>query len=477
MDKITSQLVDFALSFSLEDVSAPGRAAARRHLVDTVACAIAGFRAESAQAAIQVAQGIQGDRLATIFGTGMRASVGFAAMANTIMVRTLDWNDGMLARGGGHPSDMIPGVVGVGESVGASGTDVLTGVIFAYEVLGSLGRVANAHPRGWDQGLFMGPAVALAAGRLYSLSAEELANAVSLSIVPMAPLLVTRRGSLSMWKGAATSVAVMHGVHAAWLAGAGMTGPGEPFSGTAGVFDQVTGRFELVIPANPGGQWVTEVSHMKPFPAESHGQALLSLVPEIRQWAAVDEIESIDVDAYLDLYNAIGRDPSCWDPHTRETADHSLPYLLAVTLVDGELTLDSFSAERIADPALRPVMAKVRVTENKDYTAAYRRPGMELAGAPQVTVRVRRRDGAVLERELTFPKGHSRNPMTDADVNAKFDRATRGLVSEVRREAIRTAWWGIEDAGDIRDLTATLGPYDGDAVRPRSGDPANPTLQ
>src|SRR5262249_43958914 len=154
----------------------------------------------------------------------------FAAMANTVMVRNLDWNDGMLARGGGHPSDMFPGVLAMGEAYRRSGSDVFAAVILAYELLGGLGRVAEAYPRGWDQGLFMGVAVALAAGRLAGLDADELGQAVSLAIVPSIPLLVTRRGELSRWKGAATSVAVQRGIDGVRLARAGMTGPAAPFT-------------------------------------------------------------------------------------------------------------------------------------------------------------------------------------------------------------------------------------------------------
>jgi 2-methylcitrate dehydratase len=459
MDKITDQLVEFSRAFSIDDVTPRGRQFGLRHLVDAIACSVAGYCTESAQAAVQVARATTAARPATVFGAAYSSAPGYAAMANAVMIRGLDWNDGMLAIGGGHPSDMIPGVIAVGESVGASGRDVLEGVILAYEILGAIGNVANSHPRGWDQGLFMGPAIALAAGRLAGLTPEQLGHAVSLSIVPLAPLLVTRRGALSMWKGAATSVAVMHAINAITLAREGMTGPGEPFSGTAGVFDQLTGPFDLKLPAEPGGSWVVEISHMKQFPAESHGQALLALVPELREWSSVADIESIEIDAYLDLYNAIGRDRQAWDPHNRESADHSLPYLLAVALVDGDIDLNSFTPERIADPALRPVMEKVTIREDTEFSAQYRREGMELAGSPRARIRLRRRDGAQFEREVTYPKGHSRNPMTDADVDTKFVSAARGVVSDEHREQIRTAWWGVEQAERISDATATLADF------------------
>jgi 2-methylcitrate dehydratase len=458
MDRITRQLVDYTTAFQLADVSGAARAAALRHLTDTVGCAIAGHFTESAQAAVRVAAGVRGDLEATVFGAGLRSSVGFAAMANTVMVRNLDWNDGMLARGGGHPSDMVSGVLAMGEAYQRSGSDVFAALILAYELLGGLGRVAEAYPRGWDQGLFMGVAVALAAGRLAGLDAAQLGQAASLAIVPSIPLLVTRRGALSMWKGAATSVAIQRGIDAVRLAAAGMTGPDEPFAGVSGVFDQVTGPFDVTLPANGDGPMVIEVSHLKHFPAEGHAQALLGVLPEIREFAAVEDIERIDVEAYRVLVNAIGSDPSCWDPHNRETADHSLPYLLAAALVDGDITLDSFRPERIADPALRPVMARVHVRENPDFTAGYRQ-GSAMAADPRVAVRVVRTDGAEFTCEVTYPRGHPRNPMTDADVDAKFNRACRGILTDDRRDGIRAAWTGIEDVENIATLTATLADF------------------
>lgn len=455
MDAVTEELVDYTRSFQLDNVPSAARQAARRHLLDAVGCVVAGHRTSAARAAAAVAVSVQGEPGATVFGAKAKSALSFAAMANTVAVRSLDWNDGMLARGGGHPSDMIPGVVAAGEAFGADGRDVIAATILAYELLGGLGKVADAYPRGWDQGLFMGTAVALAAGKVAGLTRTQLANAVSLAIVPAIPLLVTRRGELSMWKGAATSVAVQHGLHAMLLARVGMTGPAAPFAGSCGVFDQVTGGpFEVRLPANGAGPMVIELSHLKVFPAEGHSQALLELVPDILAFATPPEIESIEVEAYQVLVNAIGTDPSCWDPGNRETADHSLPYLLAVALVDGDITTESFTETRIADPALRPVMRKVSVTENPAYTAEYRK-GSAMTADPHLSVRVRRRDGAVLRREAFYPKGHHSNPMTDADVSAKFDRACRG-ISQAGRDRIRQAWWHIESAVGLGEPVAAL---------------------
>jgi 2-methylcitrate dehydratase len=463
MDEVTAGLVDYAQVFSWEGLSGAARTATLNHVFDAVACAVAGSATEPAQIAARLAGTERGDEQAVVWGAGLTSTPAHAAFANTIMVRTLDWNDGMFAKAGGHPSDMVAPLVAIGEVVGASGRSVLEAVALAYEVLGALGNqgAASSTKRGWDQGLYMGVATALAIGKLRGMSRDQLANAVSLSIVPAVPLMVTRRGELSMWKGAATAAAVLHAIQATRWAEAGITGPAEPFAGGSGVFDQISGGpFELTLPAYPD-RMIVEISHQKVYPAESHSQALIAVMPRVLEWAgAVEAIESIDIAAYLRLYVAIGSDPSVWDPKNRETADHSLPYLLARALVDGDVSVDSFTAARIADPTLRPVMAKIHITEDPRLTEEYRPAGMEVAGAPHTVLTVTRNDGAVFTEDVTYPRGHLMNPMTAADLDAKLDRASIGILKESRREEIRRAWWALESAPRVADVVATLARFD-----------------
>jgi 2-methylcitrate dehydratase len=456
MDRTTEQLVSYAASFSPSTLTEPVRHAATQHLVDSMACAIAGRSAEPARIAVKLARAVRMEPGARVLGDGSGTSVELAAFANTIMVRSWDWNDGMLAKGGGHPSDMVCGILAAGELVHASGLEVLVAMTLSYELLGALGNAAPVRDRGWDQGTFMGVATALGVSRLLGLREEQMGHAVSLALVPNVPLRVTRTGKLSMWKGCATAAAVRNAVFAVLLAREGMTGPEEPFEGKTALWGQVTGPFEVSLPAHPGGSYVVELSHLKQFPAETHSQALLGFVPRIVAWTAVEEIDAIDVEIYWQAYHEIGSDPSRWDPQTRETADHSLPYLLAVALCDGAITLGSFRPERYLDPSLRPLMRKISVRENPEYTAAFRPPGAGIAGQPRARIAVRNRWGGTLIEEVSYAKGHSKNPMSDADINAKLDTACRGVVSADQRERIREAWWKVADADDIATAIATM---------------------
>ncbi len=452
MDRVTEQLVEYTQGFDPGSLSAGIRSAAVDRVVDSLACAIVGFTSEPGRIALEAARGFTSDRPASVFGAGFATTEELAAFANTTMVRSWDWNDGMLAQGGGHPSDMIPAVLAAGEAQHASGAEVIDTIVLAYELLGALGNVAPTRASGFDQGTFMGLSAALAIGRLRGLDEAQLANAISLALVPHVPLRVTRTGNLSMWKGAATASAMHSALFAVRLAGLGMTGPEEPFEGVSGLWEKATGPWELILPAQPGGQMVVEISHLKQLPAETHSQALLGLVPKVREFAKADEIESIRIETYYQAWHEIALHPSKWDPTTRETADHSLPYLLAVAMVDGTITPASFMPERIADPALRPLMQKISVVEDEAFTAVFRPGGNSIAGQPRARMVVTRTGGEVFSEEVGYHKGHASNPMTRADIDDKFDAASEGIVDPDTRDRIREVGWTIDAADNVADV-------------------------
>jgi 2-methylcitrate dehydratase len=460
VDKTTQQLVEFAQAFSVDQLTPSVRDAATLRIVDSIACAVVGFGSDAGQVAVQAARGVRSDPSATVFGAGFRTSPELASFANTTMVRAYDWNDGMLAKGGGHPSDMIPAVLAAGQTVHAGGEQVLLGIALAYELLGALGNSAPVRDRGWDQGTFMGCAAALGIAKVLGLSGDVMANAVSLAVVPHMPLRVNRTGQLSMWKGAATASAMHSATFAVRLAQLGMTGPEEPFEGKTGMWEQVTGPFDVSLPANDSGLAVIEISHLKQFPAETHSQALLGVMPAVREWRPVDQIQSIEIEAYWQAYHEIAMHPTRWDPSTRETADHSLPYLLAVMLVDGRIGVrSSFTPERIADQSLRPIMQKISVRENDEFTASFRPPGKGISGNPRMRLTVTDTSGEQFVEEVGFHRGHYRNPMSPDDINAKLDMAAEGVLDDNLRDVIRRAWWTLGEGDDIDKVIETLSDF------------------
>lgn len=426
--------------------------AAKRTMVDTIGCAVGGIDAPPARIAREMAGDVTAKLAATVMGSRARSTAELGAFANAVMVRYLDYNDMYFSPvgGGGHPSDIISTAIAVGEALGSSGRDVLLSVVVGYEVLGALAGTVRLRERGWDQGLNAVVATAVMAGKLLGLTKEQLGHAISLAIIPHIPARQTRVGELSMWKGCATAGAARNGIFAALLASKGMTGPPEPFEGFDGIKQLVTGPFELALPTAPG-PFVIERTHTKSRPAEYNAQGPLDLILRLRPKIDLAHVQRIHVDTYWLAYSEIGMEKQKWDPQTRETADHSIPYLLAVALVDGDVGLGSFTLDRVRDARLRPLMAKISVAEDKDYS---RRFPAELGCRISVTG-----SGGTMTEEVLFPKGHARNPMSDAEIDRKFDALveTRGSRDAEICRGVRTTLWSLETVKDMTSVVEPLG--------------------
>lgn len=450
MDRTTERLVAYTGRFSEAELTASALAKATDIVVDSMACAVVGAGSEPAEMIAKVARRVQGAPAATVFGYGFQTSPELAALANSMMVRTYDYNDAYF----GHPSDMIPGVLAAGEIAHASGLQVLAAIALAYEIYGAFERSCPRVKSGFDQGTFMNVGVALAAGKLWQLAPEQLADAASLALVPNLPLGVSRWGELSMMKGCATAFSVRNGLFAAMLAREGFTSAPEPYEGIYGLH-HVTGAFELRLPLEE--KWrVVEMAYIKPIPAENNTIGLTELAPKIRAWTPVEEIASIDIELARGYEVHLGDEPK-YDPKTRETADHSFPYILARALVDGAITLESYAPEKIADPALRPLMRKIRVHGSDEL----RRIMSESKGpeAKPAKIRVKTASGREFAEEIMGHSGHPDRPqhLRRAAINAKLDLCASAVrLRDGQRESIREAWWNVAKAADICAPIATM---------------------
>ena len=442
MDKTTEALARYVTSLRSEDLSPGAVHEAKRHLIDSLGCAMGGYGSEPAAIARRVAPAVSGGPSARLLGEGRPTTPEAAAFANSAMIRFLDANDTYIARGSGHPSDMLGALLAAAESQDASGRQLLLATVAGYEVFGALADQVSLRDRGWDQAVFIAPASAAGAGLLLGLSAEQMGDALAIAATANVATRQTRAGELSMWKGCATAVAAKAGLFAAQLAREGMTGPTEAFEGRHGLWEQATGPFELGALGGHGRPFAIERTNFKFFAAEYHAQAPLALALGLRAKVKVEEIESIDVQIYAMAYSEIGSEPAKWDPRTRETADHSLPYMLAVALEDGRITPASFEPHRYLDPRLRPLMNRIRVSENPEFTGRF---PQELLSQIQVVTR----SGQRLIERAEYPKGHARNPMTDADVEKKFRDLSSGVLASDQIDAALGALRRLEDADRI----------------------------
>jgi 2-methylcitrate dehydratase len=293
---------------------------------------------------------------------------------------------------------------------------------------------------------------ALLSARLMGLSPRQTIDALALAGVNSASLRQTRVGQLSMWKGCAFAHAARTGVFAATLARHGMTGPSEIFEGEMGFWKQVSGAFEL--PALGGGQVPFKIldTSIKFYPAEYHAQsaieAALALRPKIGD---VKQIAAITIQSFDAAVEIIGGDEEKWRPTSRETADHSLPYCVAVALMDGEVSLDQFTTERIADPALRALMERIAVVRNAELTQGYPE------GIPN-RLEVTLRSGEQLTHQVTYPRGHARNPMTDAEVEEKFGRLAAPVLSREQIDRCLKTLWRLEEIDDTGQVLRLFEP-------------------
>jgi 2-methylcitrate dehydratase len=448
MDPTTQYLSDYARGLTYEDLSPEVVHQVKRTLVDTLGCAVGAFDSEPASIARRMASRVQGHPPGRILGTSQETSPDLAAFVNTILVRYLDCNDAYAARGTGHPSDMIPGVLAAASAQRSNGRAVITAIAAAYEVFC---RLADEFPlKGWDQGMFAAIGAACGVGMILGLDRKAMANAISIAITSGVPLGVTRIGELSMWKGCATAAAVRTAMFAAELAAEGMTGPSRPFEGRDGLWQHL--GVEAPKWEGFGGRAqpfrITGTS-FKAYPSVVHTQGPIGLVLELRQQIGTAEIESVHISTYGEAVRRTATEAEKWDPKTRETADHSIPYLVAAALQDGGVTPATFTPSRVQDPALRLLIKKLRVVEEPEFTRRY-------PAESCTRIEVTTTDGQHVAAETSQPKGHYRNPLTDGEVEAKFSGLASGALEAEGCDRVIAEVWNLENAATVNRLFESL---------------------
>jgi 2-methylcitrate dehydratase len=448
MDPTTECLSDYACRLTYEDLSPAAIHQVKRTLVDSLGCALGAIDSEPASIARRMASRVQGNPPARIFGTAQETSTDLAAFVNTILVRYLDCNDAYAARGTGHPSDMTPGVLAVADGHRMDGRAVITAITAAYEVFC---RLADDIPlKGWDQGMFAAIGATCGAGMILGLDRKAMGNAISIAITTGVPLGVTRIGELSMWKGCATAAAVRTAVFAAELATEGMTGPGHPFEGRDGLWQHL--GVEAPKWEGFGSQarpFRITATSFKAYPSVVHTQGPIGLVLELRERLGTAEIESVHVATYGEAVRRTATEMEKWDPETRETADHSTPYLVAAAFQDGGVTPATFAPSRVRDPALRSLIKKLKVVEEPEFTRRY---PTESCTRIEVTTT----DGRRVVAETSHPKGHHRNPLTDGELEGKFRGLASGALGADGCDRVLAEVWNLENAATLDRLFESL---------------------
>jgi 2-methylcitrate dehydratase len=411
---LAEELAEYADELSYDDLDEDTVETTKARLIDSVACAYAGRDEPPVDNLLRYATRKNGERDASVLVDGSTTTVEHSAFANGALIRYLDWNDTYLSKEPAHPSDNFGAVLAAADAYDASGRDLVLAAVLAYELQCRLCDASSLRKNGWDHVNYGLVSATLAVGKLAGLSKDEMVEALGLAINPHAAMRQARAGELSEWKGFAFANVDRNAAVAVELAAEGLNGPAPIFEGKFGFFNQLTGEFGLDPDSfgGRGGDFKINETYIKYYPVEYHAQAAVNIVMDLTEEVDTEDIERIENETYEAAVSIISEEEEKWDPETRETADHSMPYCIARAFLDGEMTLDQFSEEKILGDDVRELMDKIEIVENEAYTDAY--------GEAFPHKMVVHADGETYDRELEYPKGHPGNPLTDEELEDKF---------------------------------------------------------
>jgi 2-methylcitrate dehydratase len=442
---LAERLAAYADRLRYDELDAATIERVKSHVIDTLGCGIAAFDERPVRICRDVALAHAGG-VSSVIGTNRRAMPDLAAFANGAAFRYYDLNDVYVGRFAGHPSDNIAACLAVAEAERASAAELITAIVLAYEINCRLIDALDIGARGWDPPVLSLPAVALAAGKLMKLPPDRLVQAVNLAINDHIAMGQTRAQTNSDWKGLADAEAGRNGVFAAMLARGGLTGPAPIFEGRVGFFRLVSGPSDVDVDAfgRRGVPFRIHQCGMKPYPAVVYAQtAIVAGVAIAKEVGALDRIAAIEIATTRRGYQQTGSDPEKWAPENRDTADHSLPYITARAMFDGNIDNESYEPGKLRDPRVLAFMRKITVSEDPALTAR--------AGASTVPTRITAilADGRRIAREVDDVPGFVRRPMSRAEVERKFRSNVGKRWPQERTDDILQALWALDRTDDL----------------------------
>ena len=447
MDITLQKLTDFTHQLAYADLTPEAIHECKRRFIDSLACAIGSYNAEPCVIARAVAGKASSKKTARVFGTLHRTTPELAAFANGVMIRYLDLNDAT-GSGGGHPSDAFAALLAVADHRKTDGKTFLLASIIVYELYLGFFAGNRIRNRGWDHVVYTALAAAAGIAKIMGLDHERTAHALALVLTPNMALEVVRRGQLTMWKGCAGGNACRNAVFAVDLAAAGMTGPTTVFEGEQGLWN-AAGKFDWPALPGPHGHFRVADSQLKIYPCEYHGQSPIEAMLAIREGIEPQDVEAIVLTTYWFAWSEIGSEPEKWNPTTRETADHSIPFLVSAALLYGWVDAATYSRERLFDPRLRALIQKVEVIYDKELDK------MQPQSVP-CRLEVRLKNGARKTSRVDHPLGHIRNPASDQDIERKLKGLNEGRLSPRRLSRLLKLCWQLEELDDVSALVSLL---------------------
>lgn len=426
------QLAAFVVKTSYDDLSEATRDQLKIRVLDSLACAIGALDGEPIRLLRRQIEDFNGTGRCTLIG-GRKTAPDRAAFYNSALVRYLDFNDAYLAKGETcHPSDNLGAVLAGTEYANGTGRELLTALAVAYQVQCRLSDVAPVRAKGFDHTTLGSYAVAAGVSKALGLDKIRTANAVAISGTAFNALRVARTGKLSHWKGLASPNTAFSCTHATFLAMRGITGPLEVFEGNKGFMDTIAGQFEI----NWSQEDLERVTQtiLKRYNAEIHSQSILEGVLEIRQEQALaaEDVLKIEIETFDVAYHIIGggEEGSKTIVQTKEEADHSLPYLVAVSILDGQVMPEQYQPDRIQRQDVQALLRKILIRPSQDYS---RRFPEEMPCCIIFTLS----DGRTVAKEKRDYEGFRTRPMRWETVVQKFERlSARYIDGSLSREIV-----------------------------------------
>jgi len=445
-DTITATMARWAAELRFEDFSDDAVHQARRYLLDSVGCALGGYLQHDCKIALEVLGAHAGSGASTVIGSGRKMDPISASLLNSLMVRVMDYNDIYWKQDPSHPSDIIPAAMACGELRGLDGKELVVGIILGHEFEQRLCEAAfpGIRERGWHHATLTAFASPIVAGRMLGLGWEQIQHAIGISASRHATLGAVTAGKLTMMKNTVDPMATQSGVIAALLAEKGYTGPEHIIDGKEGLVHCFGPEWKLpILTDGLGDSWRITQCGMKAYPTEALTHAPISCVLDLMQDhdLTADLVEQVHIRSLARAADILA-DPSKYDPRSKETADHSLPYVIAAAVAERQVTPLQFTDEKIMDPTIRAQLNKVVVVADPEIEKLF--PDLQ-----RVIVTIKTTDGREFTKQVDYPKGDPRNPLTDREVEEKFDALAEPVVGKAGLQPIKDACWGLEKQSSI----------------------------
>ena len=452
-ETITAKMARWAATLEFKQLSQDAAYQAKRFLLDSIGCALGGYQQHDVKIALAVLDEIAGPGPSTVIGTGKRIDPVSASLANALMIRCMDYNDIYWKQDPSHPSDIFPAALACCERAQSGGQELIVGLVLGHEFEMRFCEAAfpGIRERGWHHATLTAFVSPFVAGRALRLPWEQIQHAVGISASRHCTLGAVTAGKLTMMKNTVDPMATQSGVLAALMAEKGYTGPEHVIDGKEGLTHCFGPEWKLnILTDNLGDSWRITQCGMKAFPTEALTHTPISAVLDLVKSNDLkpEQVEKIQIRSLARAADILS-DPSKYDPHTKETADHSLPYVIAAALAERQVTPAQFTMEKIMDPKIRAQLKKVEVVADPEIEKVF--PALQ-----RVIVNIATTDHNVYTTQLDYPKGDPRNPLTDSEVEEKFAALAEGVLSSAAQKKLKDAIWYLEKLDSVSKLMALM---------------------